>query len=68
MTQSSIAATIAHKVYEAERINAAALGHDRIDIAVLSYGAWTETFCRAFEADRPAVHLPCRMIGRERRT
>lgn len=64
MTRTSTAAAIAQMVYEAERINAAALGHDSIDIAVLSYGAWTETFCRAFETDRPAVHLPCRMIGR----
>lgn len=65
MTLTSTAATIAQKVYEAEQANAAALGHDRIDIAVLSYSAWTETFCRAFETDRPAVHLPCRMISRE---
>jgi capsular polysaccharide biosynthesis protein len=55
MTQAAIAAAIAHKVYEAEQINAAMLGHDRVDRALLSYGAWTETFARAFEADRPAV-------------
>lgn len=65
MTRTSTAAAIAQKVYEAEQINAAMLGYDRIDCAVLSYAAWTETFCRAFEADRPAVHLPCRMISRD---
>lgn len=66
MSRASVAAAIAHKVCDAEKINAAMLGHDLLDIVWMSYEAWTETFNRAFETERPYVWQRPRTIrGRQ---
>lgn len=62
MSQTSIAAEIASRTAEAEKASAIALGHDAIDTFDLWCRAYFETFNRAFEPDRPAVHLAPRMV------
>jgi hypothetical protein len=63
MSQTSIAAEIATRTAAAERKLAVALGHDAIDVFDLWSRAYFETFNRAWDAPRPAVNLPLRMIG-----
>ncbi len=63
MSESSIHITIADKVFEAEKRDAAALGHDRMDVALLAFGAFCEVWSLSIAEDRPAVNLPLRMIG-----
>jgi len=63
MSRVSIAIEIANRVDQAERATSTALGHDRLDTIILSGTAWFDTFNAMFEADRPAVYLPARMIG-----
>lgn len=62
MTRTTVANTIADRVSDTEKRNARALGHDEIDVFLLSTVAWGETFERAFEPLRPAVHLDPRMV------
>lgn len=62
MSQSSIASDIASRTANSERVTAIALGHDAIDVFDLWCRAYFETFNRAFEQGRDAVHLPMRMI------
>lgn len=64
MSRFSIEMLIANKTYETEKRNSDMLAHDRLDQAVLSFGAFCGVLSLANETDRPAVHLPCRMIGR----
>lgn len=65
MSRASIAAAVANKVCAAEKLNLAALGHDYLDQVWLSYMAWTETFNRAFETERPYVWPRPRTITRD---
>lgn len=55
MTRSSVEMAICDKVYQAEKRNAAMVGYDKVDVAMMAFGAFCETWSRTFEPDRPAV-------------
>jgi hypothetical protein len=64
MSQSSIAIRAAELAYEAEKRNAKALGHDRLDSAVLSFGAFCDVLTLAYSDDRPIVRPRFRRLIR----
>ncbi len=55
MSRAQIEMLIADRAYEAEKVHAAMLGHDRLDIALLSFGAFCGVLLIAGEAQRSAV-------------
>ena len=64
MRRAQIEMLIAGRVFEAERANAAALGHDGIDVAWLSLGAFCGVLILANEAEPAAVLTRFRPAGR----
>lgn len=63
MSRAQIEMLIADKVLAAEMANAAALGHDGLDIAGLSFGAFCGVLILAGAAERQAVLTRFRPIG-----
>lgn len=55
MSRSSVEMAIADKTYEAEKRNAAMVGHDRLETAMLSFGAFCGVYSLASEPEREAV-------------
>ena len=55
MSESSIHMAIAEKVYMVEKLNAAMLGHDGMDMAMLAFGAFCGVLSLAHDPERPAV-------------
>jgi hypothetical protein len=55
MSRESIEMAIADKVYQGEKLNAAMLGHDRLELAMLSFGAFCGVYSLIIEPERPAV-------------
>lgn len=55
MSRERIEMLIAARVYEAEKVHAAMLGCGRLEIAVLSFGAFCGVYALAVEAERPYV-------------
>jgi hypothetical protein len=64
MSREQIELRIAEGVYQSERVDAAALGHDGIDICLLSVGAFCGVLTLACDPDRPAVLTRFRPIVR----
>lgn len=63
MSQTSIAAAIASRTAEAEKVTATALGHDAIDSFDLWCRAYFETWNRAMDPPRPATLTRFRPMG-----
>ena len=60
---TQVAIRAAELAYEAEKRNAKALGHDRLDVAVLSFGAFCDTLLLAYSDDRTAILTRFRTIS-----
>lgn len=61
---TSVAIRVAELAYEAEKRNAKVLGHDGLDVAMLSFGAFCDTLLLAYSSDRPAVEPRFRRLMR----
>ena len=59
---TQVAIRAAEIAYEAEKRNAKALGHDGLDVAVLSFGAFCDVLVLAYSEDRPAILTTFRTI------
>lgn len=55
MTRAAFANQIAYKVHEDERRHAIMLGHDAIDVFLLSWRAFDEAFDTVLSEDRPLL-------------
>ncbi len=55
MSRETVAHEIAGRVYHQESINSRMLGHDELDVSILTSRAWGETFSAMFAPDRPLV-------------
>ncbi len=55
MSRESIEMAIADRTYNAEKRNATALGHDTLDVAMMSFGTFCEVLSLACEPDRNLV-------------
>lgn len=53
---------VADLAYQAEKCHAAALGHDRLDVAMLSIGTFCGVLLLACADDKPATLTRFRMI------
>lgn len=62
MSRSSIEMAIIDRVYEAEKINAAMVGYDRMDVAMMAFGAFCGAWCIANEPERAYVWQEPKMI------
>jgi hypothetical protein len=63
MSESSTHMAIADRVYESEKRNAKALGHDGLDMAMLAFGAFCEVWSLSLSQDRLAVLTRFRPMG-----
>jgi hypothetical protein len=61
---TSVAIRVAELAYEAEKRNAKVLGHDGLDVAMLSFGAFCDTLLLAYSNDRPVVEPRFRRLMR----
>lgn len=65
MSRERIEMLILDRVYEAEKVHAAMVGHDRLEVAVLSFGAFCGVYSLIVEPERPYVwQRPRVVIGR----
>ena len=55
MSRETVAHEIADRVQRQEAINSRMLGHDELDVSILTSRAWGETFGRMFDPDLPLV-------------
>lgn len=62
MTRSSIEMTIADRAFEWERRNLTALGFEDWEIPLRAFGAFCGVYLLACTPDKPAVHLPWRVV------
>jgi hypothetical protein len=62
MSQSSIHMAIADRAYEWEKRNLIALGYEPWEIPMRAFGAFCGVYVIACTPDKPAVHLPWRVV------
>lgn len=62
MSRERIEMLIADRVYEAEKVRAAMAGHDRLEVAVLSFGAFCGVYGMICEPERSHVLPRLRVV------